>query len=177
MQCDTRQHAATHHYTCAGMVLPRNDVLEVLQLGNTLQRTWDPSSQAILPSLRTFRTWHYVAERTSDPTTTEPPGHNLKILVVNAVVVGLFEEGKEGTGITSHVVKVKEGDPAHFSRKKFYLSAHFWGKINLDGALFVTQKTWRSIAGKKKSWRRSLQGDGLTAQFCRTIFLKSHCVS
>jgi len=35
-----------------------------------------------------------------------------KPLVVNGVVVGLFEEEEEGIGITSDVVKVKGEDPA-----------------------------------------------------------------
>jgi len=39
----------------------------------------------------------------------EPPGH--KPLVVNVVVVGPFEEEKEGTGRTSDVM-VKGEDPA-----------------------------------------------------------------
>ena len=42
--------------------------------------------------------------------TTEPPGH--KLLVVNVVVVGPFEEEEEGTGVTSDVVKVKGEDLA-----------------------------------------------------------------
>jgi hypothetical protein len=33
-------------------------------------------------------------------------------MVVNGVVVGLFEEEAEGTGVTSDVVKVKGEDPA-----------------------------------------------------------------
>ena len=41
---------------------------------------------------------------------TEPPGQ--KPLVVNGVVVGLFEEEEEGTGVASDVVKVKGEDPA-----------------------------------------------------------------
>ena len=41
--------------------------------------------------------------------TTEPPGH--KPLVVNVVVVGLFEEEEEGTGVASDVVKVEGEDP------------------------------------------------------------------
>ena len=41
---------------------------------------------------------------------TEPPGH--KPLVVNVVVVSLFEEEEEGTGIASDVVKVEGEDPA-----------------------------------------------------------------
>jgi len=40
----------------------------------------------------------------------EPPGH--KPLVVNVVVVGPFEEGDEGTGVASDVVKVKGVDLA-----------------------------------------------------------------
>jgi len=40
---------------------------------------------------------------------TEPPGH--KALVVNVVVVGPFEEEKEGISVTSDVVKVKGADP------------------------------------------------------------------
>jgi len=39
---------------------------------------------------------------------TEPPGH--KPLGVNVVVVGLFEEEEEGTGIANDVVKVKGED-------------------------------------------------------------------
>ena len=42
---------------------------------------------------------------------TEPPGH--KILVVNGVVVGPFEEEEEGTGIASDVVKVKGAESSH----------------------------------------------------------------
>ena len=42
--------------------------------------------------------------------TTEPPGH--KPLVVNVVVVGLFEEEDEGTSVASDVVKVEGEDPA-----------------------------------------------------------------
>jgi len=41
--------------------------------------------------------------------TTEPPGH--KPLVVNVVVVGLFEDEEEGIGVTSNVVKVTGEDP------------------------------------------------------------------
>jgi len=41
--------------------------------------------------------------------TTEPPGH--KSLVVNVVVVGLFEEEEAGTGVASDVVKVDGQDP------------------------------------------------------------------
>jgi len=41
--------------------------------------------------------------------TTEPPGH--KPLVVNVVVVGLFEEEDEGTSVASDVVKVQGEDP------------------------------------------------------------------
>ena len=37
--------------------------------------------------------------------------HGHKPLVVNVVVVGLFEEEEEGTGITSDVVKVEGEDP------------------------------------------------------------------
>ena len=40
--------------------------------------------------------------------TTKPPGH--KPLVINAVVVGPFEEEEEGTGIASDVVKVQGED-------------------------------------------------------------------
>jgi len=40
----------------------------------------------------------------------ELSGH--KPLVVNRVVVGLFEEEGEGTGIASDVVKVQGEDPA-----------------------------------------------------------------
>ena len=36
--------------------------------------------------------------------TRQPPGH--KPLVVNVVVVGLFEKEQEGTGVASDVVKV-----------------------------------------------------------------------
>jgi len=42
--------------------------------------------------------------------TTEPTGH--KPLVVNGVVVGLFEEEEEGAGVASDVVKVEGEDPA-----------------------------------------------------------------
>ena len=38
----------------------------------------------------------------------EPPVH--EPLIVNVVVVGLFEEEKEGTGIASDVVKVQGED-------------------------------------------------------------------
>jgi len=41
----------------------------------------------------------------------EPPGH--KLLVVNGVVVGPFEEEEEGTGMTSDVVKVKGAESVH----------------------------------------------------------------
>ena len=41
--------------------------------------------------------------------TMKPPGH--KILVVNVVVVGPFEEEEEGTGIASDVVEVEGEDP------------------------------------------------------------------
>jgi len=41
--------------------------------------------------------------------TTEPPGH--KSLVVNVVVVGLFEEEEEGIGVVSDVVKAEGEDP------------------------------------------------------------------
>jgi len=41
--------------------------------------------------------------------TTEPPGH--KPLVVNVVVVGMFEEEGEVTGVASDVVKVQGEDP------------------------------------------------------------------
>jgi len=41
---------------------------------------------------------------------TETPGH--KPLVVNGVVVGPFEEEKEGTGVASDVDKVEGEDPA-----------------------------------------------------------------
>ena len=41
--------------------------------------------------------------------TSEPPGH--KPLVVNVIVVGPFEEEKEGIGIASDVVKVEGEDP------------------------------------------------------------------
>jgi len=41
---------------------------------------------------------------------TEPPGQ--KPLVVNGVVVGLFEEEEEGTGVPSDVVKVEGEDQA-----------------------------------------------------------------
>jgi len=41
---------------------------------------------------------------------TEPPGH--KPLVVNVVVVSLFEEEEEGTGTASDVVKVEAEDLA-----------------------------------------------------------------
>jgi len=40
---------------------------------------------------------------------TEPPG--LKPPVVNVVVVGLFEEEEQGTGVASDVVKVEGEDP------------------------------------------------------------------
>jgi len=40
----------------------------------------------------------------------ELPEH--ESLVVNVIVVGLFEEEEEGTGIASDVVKVKGEDPA-----------------------------------------------------------------
>jgi len=43
--------------------------------------------------------------------TTEPPGH--KPLVVNRVVVGLFEEEEEGTGIASDIVKVEGAESRH----------------------------------------------------------------
>ena len=33
-------------------------------------------------------------------------------MVVNVVVVGLFEEEEEGTGVASDVVKVQSEDPA-----------------------------------------------------------------
>jgi len=39
----------------------------------------------------------------------ESPGH--KPLVVNIVVVGLFEEEEEGTSVASDVVKVEGEDP------------------------------------------------------------------
>jgi len=39
----------------------------------------------------------------------EPPVH--EPLIVNVVVVGLFEEEEEGTGIASDVVKVQGEDP------------------------------------------------------------------
>jgi len=39
----------------------------------------------------------------------KPPGH--KPLVVNVVVVGLFEEEEEGTNVASDVVKVQGEDP------------------------------------------------------------------
>jgi len=42
--------------------------------------------------------------------TRQPPGH--KPLVVNVVVVGLFEKEEEGTGVASDVVKVEGEDPA-----------------------------------------------------------------
>jgi len=44
---------------------------------------------------------------------TEPPGH--KPLVVNVVVVGLFEEEEEGIGIASDVVRcrVRIWTPTH----------------------------------------------------------------
>jgi len=41
---------------------------------------------------------------------TDPPGQ--KLLVVNGVVVGLFEEEEEGTGVASDVVKVEGEHPA-----------------------------------------------------------------
>jgi len=41
---------------------------------------------------------------------TEIPGH--KPLVVNGVVVGLFEEEEEGTSVASDVVEVEDEDPA-----------------------------------------------------------------
>ena len=41
--------------------------------------------------------------------TTEPPGH--KPLVVNVVVVGLFEVEEAGTGIASDVVEVECENP------------------------------------------------------------------
>jgi len=37
--------------------------------------------------------------------TTEPPGH--KLLVVNVIVVGPFEEKEEGSGVSSDVLKVQ----------------------------------------------------------------------
>jgi len=40
--------------------------------------------------------------------TTEPPGY--KPLVVNGVVVGLFEEEEEETGVVRNVVKVQGED-------------------------------------------------------------------
>ena len=46
---------------------------------------------------------HWVAH------TLEPPGQ--KLLVVNGVVVGPFEEEEEGTGVSSDVVKVEGEDP------------------------------------------------------------------
>jgi len=42
--------------------------------------------------------------------TTEPSGH--KSLVVNRVVVGLFEEEEEGTSVASDEVQVEGEDPA-----------------------------------------------------------------
>jgi len=42
--------------------------------------------------------------------TTEPPGH--KLLVVNVVVVGPFEEEGEGISTASDVIKVDGEDPA-----------------------------------------------------------------
>jgi len=42
---------------------------------------------------------------------TDPPGQ--KVLVINGVVVGPFEEEEEGTGITSDVVKVKCSESGH----------------------------------------------------------------
>ena len=39
----------------------------------------------------------------------EPPGH--KPLVVNVVLVGLFEQEEEETGVASDVVKVEGEDP------------------------------------------------------------------
>jgi len=44
-----------------------------------------------------------------EPPNNEPPGR--KLLVVNVVVVGPFEEEEEGNGIASDVVKVEVEDP------------------------------------------------------------------
>ena len=41
---------------------------------------------------------------------SRPAGH--KLLVVNVVVVGPFEEEEEGIGVASDVVKVRGEDPA-----------------------------------------------------------------
>ena len=47
--------------------------------------------------------------RKKERNTSELPGH--EPLVVNVVVVGLFEEEEEGTGMASDVVKVEGEDP------------------------------------------------------------------
>jgi len=44
-------------------------------------------------------------------TCTDDGAASTKVLVVNGVVVGPFEEKEEGTGIASDVLKVKGADP------------------------------------------------------------------
>jgi len=66
-------------------------------------RTWDPSTQKILPPLRTLT---YEADRTLEhwhAQIMEPLRQ--KPLVVNVVVVGLLEEEKEGIGIADDIVQ------------------------------------------------------------------------
>jgi len=77
--------------------------------------------------------WLKAGSVTLQSETTEPPGH--KSLVANVVVVGLFEEEEERTGITSDVVKLKGED------------------LDTPGCLI---KDWLSrYAGDSNSWVRS----------------------
>ena len=67
-------------------------------------RSWNSRNLTIIQDL------HLWGQTNFWPTqTTEQPGH--KPFVVNVVVVGPFEEEKEGIGITSDAVKVKSEDP------------------------------------------------------------------
>jgi len=74
--------------------------------GGGFRRPWDP-----VPKKSYHHLGHQWGRTNFGPAqTTEPPGH--KPLVVNVVVVGLFEEEEEGTGVASDVVKVQSEDPA-----------------------------------------------------------------
>jgi len=68
-------------------------------LVKTKQRT---HTQVTLSPMRPNELW-------TDQTTESP---EYKPLVVKGVVVGLFEEEVEGTGVTSDIVKVQGEDPA-----------------------------------------------------------------
>ena len=74
--------------------------------GGGLHRPWDPVPKKFyhhlgLSPMRPNELW----------TCTDDGAASTKVLVVNGVVVGPFEEKEEGTGIASDVLNVKGEDP------------------------------------------------------------------